>query len=55
MGALKEISKLLDDALEALDAIACEPADLNDGYDHYKACRVVAKSAANHIRRQLEG
>lgn len=48
----RRLRKLLGEALEALDAIATEPADLNDGYDHYKASRVVAKKTASFIRSQ---
>lgn len=54
VAAVGRVMRLLDDALEALDGIATEPSDLNDGYDHYKAARVVAKTAAKHIRTQLE-
>lgn len=45
---------LLDDALEALDGIAVEPSNLNDGYNRYKAARVTAKMAAKYIRSQLQ-
>lgn len=53
MSDAERLGKLLSEALETLDAIATEPTDLNDGYDHYKATRAVAKSAAKYIRSQL--